>query len=94
MKLVCYFTERYIKIFFLKKQQYLATVVLKLQVLSSEVSNSLEEASLNALSSVPRSIREIENIRNESTILKKKIDTFHENLSNVKKKKEFFLTRY
>lgn len=37
-----------------KKKQYLATVVLRLQLRSTELSSSLEETSTSALVSVPR----------------------------------------
>lgn len=52
-------------------------------MLSLELTNSLEEISAQAMQSVPRSIREIEKVRKETTGLKTKLDEFNENLEKV-----------
>jgi len=51
------------------KDQYATTMVMKLQVFIQEVNNVLEEASQQALQNLPRVVRELDAIKQESSLL-------------------------
>ncbi len=46
-------------------QVYIQTLVMKLQMHSLELNNSLEELSVQALSAIPKAMREVERLRKE-----------------------------
>eukprot|EP01116_Phalansterium_solitarium_P021414 TRINITY_DN6645_c0_g1_i1.p1 TRINITY_DN6645_c0_g1~~TRINITY_DN6645_c0_g1_i1.p1 ORF type:complete len:861 (-),score=300.25 TRINITY_DN6645_c0_g1_i1:236-2818(-) len=64
-------------------ESHATTLVMKLQLLSQEISQSLEDMSSQALLTVPRSMREIEKVRKEAADLKRKLDSFTDSLSRL-----------
>ncbi|PRP79818.1 oligomeric Golgi complex subunit 7-like [Planoprotostelium fungivorum] len=59
------------------------SLVMQLQLSSLELNNSLEETCNLTLTSIPRSIREIEKARREATEIKKKLDKYVDIVSSL-----------
>jgi len=60
-----------------------SNLVMKLQLFIQEVSKSLEETSQIALNNIPRVLREVENIKNESTLLKSQMMVVKEDVKKI-----------
>uniref|UniRef100_A0A0B7AI87 Conserved oligomeric Golgi complex subunit 7 n=1 Tax=Arion vulgaris TaxID=1028688 RepID=A0A0B7AI87_9EUPU len=63
--------------------QYATTVVMKLQVFIQEVNNVLEEASQQALQNLPRVVRELEAVKQESVILQDQMRVVKQDIQKV-----------
>eukprot|EP01125_Pyxidicula_operculata_P020505 TRINITY_DN7598_c0_g1_i2.p1 TRINITY_DN7598_c0_g1~~TRINITY_DN7598_c0_g1_i2.p1 ORF type:complete len:900 (-),score=207.85 TRINITY_DN7598_c0_g1_i2:139-2838(-) len=64
-------------------EKHASTLRLKLQHLSSELGNSIEELSSQALLRIPRGIRDIENIKKDTGLLREKIHQFEQKLQKL-----------
>ncbi|CAH1263030.1 COG7 [Branchiostoma lanceolatum] len=65
------------------KDAHAATLVMKLQLFIQEVNNSLEEISQQALTNLPRVIRETEAVRQEAIFLKEQMMMVKEDIRKV-----------
>ncbi|XP_031568834.1 conserved oligomeric Golgi complex subunit 7-like [Actinia tenebrosa] len=60
-----------------------STLVMKLQLFIQEVNNALEETSVQSVNSIPRVMREIENLRHEASLLKEQMNMVKEDIKKV-----------
>ncbi|RUS78612.1 hypothetical protein EGW08_013618 [Elysia chlorotica] len=65
------------------KDQYAATMVMKLQVFIQEVNNVLEEASQQALQNLPRVVRELGAVKQEASLLQDQMRTVKHDIQKV-----------
>ncbi|XP_005105726.1 conserved oligomeric Golgi complex subunit 7 [Aplysia californica] len=65
------------------KDQYATTMVMKLQVFIQEVNNVLEEASQQALQNLPRVVRELDAIKQESSLLQDQMRIVKQDIQKV-----------
>lgn len=65
------------------KDQYAATMVMKLQVFIQEVNNVLEEASQQALQNLPRVVRELGAVKQEAFLLQEQMRTVKQDIQKV-----------
>ncbi|XP_059142129.1 conserved oligomeric Golgi complex subunit 7-like [Physella acuta] len=65
------------------KDQYATTMVMKLQVFIQEVNNVLEEASQQALQNLPRVVRELDAVKQESVLLQDQMRVVKQHIQKV-----------
>ncbi|XP_025115675.1 conserved oligomeric Golgi complex subunit 7-like [Pomacea canaliculata] len=65
--------------------QHATTMVMKLQMLIQEVNNILEEASQQALQNLPRVVRELDAVKQESTLLQDQMRAVKQDIESVEK---------
>jgi len=64
-------------------ENYASNLVMKLQLFIQEVSKSLEETSQVALNNIPRVLREVENIKIETSLLKNQMSMVKDDIRKV-----------
>ncbi|RNA00345.1 conserved oligomeric Golgi complex subunit 7-like, partial [Brachionus plicatilis] len=67
------------------KEQFVGTLVTKLQVLIQEINNSIDETSHQTIQNFPRVLREIDVLKQEAFMLKEQMKSVREDLLKVEK---------
>ena len=67
------------------KEQYAQSLVMKLQLLIAKLNASLEDQSEHILQSMPRIVREVESLQQESALLKSSMSAVQSDIDKVNK---------
>ena len=73
--------------------QQLSKLIVNLQIAAAEVNVSIDSATSRALTSIPRSVREIERIRKEAALRNKKLATYGTSVVSAEATTDGFMVR-